>query len=277
MNDYRGYQSLRPIQLEHDFEAATTHLEGKHPDSTHRDRTIDENAVIMAPSTKIIAALFKQRIDPQWQKQAFEVGLSVNNRIDNRPGVIGTESLLRINKDGTLGTYFATANGVMDILDDDDARDGLFGAVKGSGTRAARLSPLTTKHPEWLEQLRKPIELADQLYSKYLPTPYAIQLAEVERASSLLRLWHTAFSSAYIIRNVRSGYHRDGNLPGVMSVLMPFGQFTGAELVVPRWRIAFALQPGDVLFFDAEESHGNLPFEGERASLICYCTGDLSK
>jgi hypothetical protein len=277
MSNHRGCLPLRPIRLEYDFETATSLLEDKHPASTHRDRTIDENAVIMAPSTKIIAALFKQRIDPQWQREAFEVGLAVNGRIDNRPGTVGTESLPMINKDGSLSTYYATANGVMKILDDDDARDGLFGAVRGRGTRPARLSRLTKKHPEWLEQLRNPIELADQLYSKYLPTPYAIQLAEVQGASSLLRLWHTAFSSAYIIRNVRSGYHRDGNLPGVMSVLMPFGQFTGAELVLPRWRIAFALQPGDMLFFDAEEFHGNLPFEGERASLICYCTRGLSK
>jgi len=275
MSDYRKYQPLRPIRLQYDFEAATSHLKGKHPDPSHCDRIINENALIMAASTKLIAALFKERIDPNCRERAFKISKLVNDLIDNRPAAVGTKSTPRINKDGRLSPYDATADEVMNILDDDNARQGLFGAVKGKGKRPARLSPLTKKHPEWLDQLRKPIEVADQLYSKYLSTLYAVQLAEVEKASRDVRLWHTAFSSAYIIRNVRSCYHRDGNLQNVMSALLPFGNFTGAELVLPRWRVAFALQPGDVLFFDAEELHGNLSFDGERASLVCYCTRGL--
>ena len=49
------------------------------------------------------------------------------------------------------------------------------------------------------------------------------------------------------------------------------GDFSGGELVLPRFRIAFALRPGDLLIFDAEEVHGNLPIIGERVSLALYC------
>jgi len=273
---HRKFQPLRAIRMEFDFETAISHLKGRHPDPTHCDRTINENAVIMAPNTRIIAVLFKERIDPRLRKEAFEICNVVNDLIDNRPAAVGTKSMPRINKDGRVGTYHATAGDVMEILEDDDARQGLLGAVKGTATRPAHLSQLTREKPELLVQLRELIEEVNRLYAKYLHTFHAIQRAEVKRAQKSLRLWHTAFSSAYIVRNLRSCYHRDGNLPGVMSALLPFGRFTGAELVLPRWRIAFALQPGDVLFFDAEELHGNLPFDGERASLVCYCARGLS-
>ena|ERR1700674_384588 len=34
---------------------------------------------------------------------------------------------------------------------------------------------------------------------------------------------------------------------------------------------AFAFTPGDLLLFDPQQLHGNLPFEGERLSAIFYC------
>jgi hypothetical protein len=71
---------------------------------------------------------------------------------------------------------------------------------------------------------------------------------------------------------LRSAYHADrGNLPGVMSAIMPMGNFTGGELILARWRLAVAFKPGDLLLFDPQQVHGNLPFEGERLSAIFYC------
>ena len=49
---------------------------------------------------------------------------------------------------------------------------------------------------------------------------------------------------------------------------MALGGFTGGELVFPRWRIMIAFKPGDLLLFDPQQLHGNLPFEGERLSAI---------
>jgi hypothetical protein len=56
-----------------------------------------------------------------------------------------------------------------------------------------------------------------------------------------------------------------------MTALVPMGEFTDGGLVLPRYRIAIAFKPGDLLLFDPQEVHGNLPFTGKRLSLALYC------
>jgi hypothetical protein len=46
---------------------------------------------------------------------------------------------------------------------------------------------------------------------------------------------------------------------------------------LPRWRIAFALQPGDLLLFDPQQLHGNLPFKGRRLSAAFFCARRIAK
>jgi hypothetical protein len=88
----------------------------------------------------------------------------------------------------------------------------------------------------------------------------------------------------YIIAGLRCAYHADdANLPGVLSAITPMGEFTGGEIVLARWRIAIAFKPGDLLLFDPQQLHGNLPVVGERLSAIFYCArriaddGDFSR
>jgi hypothetical protein len=88
----------------------------------------------------------------------------------------------------------------------------------------------------------------------------------------------SVFTTVYVAKNFRTAYHRDaGNLRGVMTCLLPMGEFSGGALVLPRFRIAFAFKPGDVLFFNPQELHGNLPFKGERLSAALYCGGWVTK
>jgi hypothetical protein len=74
-----------------------------------------------------------------------------------------------------------------------------------------------------------------------------------------------------------SHFQRDENLKGAMTTITPMGDFTGGALVFARWRIAIPYKPGDVVLFDAEELHGNLPFEGERLSAAFYSGGPVAK
>ena len=111
----------------------------------------------------------------------------------------------------------------------------------------------------------------NELYAQRLPSFYARQRAEIEKAPHW-HLWDTVFTTIYIIKNLRTAYHTDpGNLRGVMSAMMPMGNFTGGELILARWRIAIAYGPGDLFFFDPQQLHGNLPFDGERISAVFYC------
>lgn len=122
-----------------------------------------------------------------------------------------------------------------------------------------------------LEGNQRLINLVDDLYRKHARLFYAKQKSEVERAPQW-RLWKTTFTTIYLAKNFRTAYHRDtGNLLGVFTALMPMGKFAGGELVLPRWRVAIAFKPGDLLLFDPQQLHGNLPFEGERLSAAFYC------
>jgi hypothetical protein len=75
-----------------------------------------------------------------------------------------------------------------------------------------------------------------------------------------------------------SPYHADRrNLPGTMTALLSPGDFTGGQLLLARWRLAFDLRPGDLLLFDGLQPHSNLPIVGDRASLVLYCARGLAE
>jgi thymine dioxygenase / DNA helicase len=156
-------------------------------------------------------------------------------------------------------------------------RHGMLGYLDATQDKSFHKTRLTKKHPKMLRRNKTLIELVDKLYKQYLRDIYALQRTEVKKAPRC-RLWHTAFSTIYLAKNFRTAYHTDhGNLRGVMTALLAMGNFTGGELVLPRWRIAFALRPGDVLFFDPQHLHGNVPFEGKRLSAAFFCAGRIAK
>jgi hypothetical protein len=80
------------------------------------------------------------------------------------------------------------------------------------------------------------------------------------------------FTTIQINRNIRTRLHRDaGNLSG-LACLTAFGSWEGAELVFPRFAVAFPLRPGDVLMADTgAELHGNVPpLMGTRISVVAF-------
>jgi hypothetical protein len=267
-------RALKTIRVGRDYKQAIAGLDFADP--RHANRRIDTDALILMPGGRITALLLKHCFSEQLLKDLYELATLIHNRPDRRPKAVGSKSMPRILHDGGLGTYLATPNSVVKILERDDVRQGAFGAMAGKSGRPPHLSSLSREKPEWLSLLRPLIEEVNRLYAKYLPSFYEFQRRELKKASPEFRLWHTAFSSAYMPVHLRSGYHADeSNLPGGMSALLSLGDFTGGQLVVPRWRIAFELTPGDLLLFDGLQLHGNLPIVGDRASLVLYCARGL--
>ena len=196
-------------------------------------------------------------------KLAFELCKTVNGHPSNRPTAMGTRSLARsVGLDGRP----SPRSGVNDsVLAASPARDGTLGY-----DRPGHQTLLTLKHREMLDGNRRLIELMDARYKRHVPDVYAKQLAALEKVPG--RLSRTASTAVYIAKNFRTAYHRDGNWPGAMTCLTAMGEFSGGELVLPCFHIAFALRPGDLLIFDAEELHGNLPItKGQRISLALFC------
>jgi hypothetical protein len=180
--------------------------------------------------------------------------------------------LPEVKKDGSLGLRNRVPDEVLKIL---PSRQGVLGYTVGRDGKCHK-TPLTVRRPELLDQNKTLIELGNSLYAKVLPQMHARQWAEVAHLPHK-RLWKTAFTSGYIVRELRSAYHRDQrNLRGVFSVIMPFGSFTGGALILARWGLRINYFPGDILFFDPQLLHGNLPFEGSRLSAIFYCDKEIA-
>ncbi len=262
---------METLFLKHDYKAATAALKGRHPAPSHADHAIDRDAVVIAPDGSIPAVLITQQIAPARHKLAYELWRTVDELPSNRATAVGARSLPRLRSDGTLGERRVVPKNVLGVLQAQGVGQGTLGYLDATPDQPCHQTPLSIRRPELLDGNRPLIELVDALYRQHTPTFYAKQRAEVEKAPRW-RLWNTVFSTLYIAKNFRTAYHTDsGNLPGVMSAIMPMGKFTGGELILARWRIAIAYKPGDLLLFDPQQLHGNLPFEGERLSAIFYC------
>jgi len=262
---------VKTLWLGRDYREAAVRQEGQFPDSSHVRQILDEDTTVIVPGGRISAVLLCDAIPPARHKLAYELWRTVGELPSNRATAVGVPSLPRLKSDGTLGERRGVPREVLEILKGHGARHGMLGYLDATPDQPCHKTPLSIRRPELLDGNRPLIELVDALYKRHTPTFYAKQQAEVEKVPCW-RLWNTVFSTVYIAKNFRTAYHTDsGNLRGVMSAMMPMGKFTGGELILARWRIAIAYKPGDLLLFDPQQLHGNLPFEGERLSAIFYC------
>jgi len=80
------------------------------------------------------------------------------------------------------------------------------------------------------------------------------------------------FSTLTLNHNVIFPAHTDSRNSEGPSALAVFGRWVGGELCFPRLRVAFPLEPGDVLLADTRgEQHGNVgPLIGTRISAVAY-------
>jgi hypothetical protein len=257
---------VRTLYLSRDFEQELKSAKPDFADQSHVDQFIDVDTTVITPERRVIAVVLCSAIPAEFHMVAFDLWQSqVNDLLTNRPKAVGTEQLpTETNRRGVVGKRL----GVNElVLADEPGRQ----AILGYKRRPGAATKLTLQHPEVLEGNQALIELIASLYKENLPTFYARQRAEIKRTPNC-RLWQTPFSTIYLAKNFRTAYHRDaGNLAGAMTALTPTGKFVGAELVLPRWGIAFRLRPGDLLFFDPQQLHGNLPIRGERISAALYC------
>jgi hypothetical protein len=267
---------MKTILLKHDYLKETQDLQGRFPHTAHVRRTIQEDTKLIGSDGTIVAILLCKVIPPTLHKLAYELWRSVDSLPSNRATAVGVSSLPKLKRDGSLSKRQGVLRNTLKALKAQGAAQGVIGYLSSSDRRLYE-TPLTRKHRVMLAGNKQLILLVDELYKKHLSSFYANQKAVIEKTPQW-RLWQTVFSTIYIAKNFRTAYHRDGrNLPG-MGALMPMGNFTGGELVLPRWRIAFAFKPGDLLFFDSRQHlHGNLPFTGERLSAIYYCAGLIAK
>src|SRR6202007_2676336 len=258
---------MKTLRLTDDFKVEAAKMKGKFAHPENANQTLAQDTTGFGPDGNPAAVLRRNVLRPPLYLRAYELLNPVNGLVSNRATAMGTSSLARsVNKDGVPSPQRGVNENVLSVS---PARQALLG-----WDRPDHQTRLTREHPEMIDGNRAFIELVNSLYAKYLPEFYAKQLAVVEKVP--WRLLRTVFPALYVAKNFQTAYHRDGNLKGAMTAITPLGSFSGGDLVLLRWRIRIPYKPGDLLLFDAEELHGNLPFEGERQSVALYCSRHIS-
>ena len=143
-------------------------------------------------------------------------------------------------------------------------------------------------HPEKYETAFPYVRKLDKLFSELLPERYAYQKACAESLDPAFRVGgDTVFTTLTVNKSFRTAAHFDaGDLHQGFSNLNVFsgkGDFTGGYLVLPEYRVAVNIRPGDLLLINNHFGlHGNTEIkpavEGEpfeRMSLVAYFREDL--
>ena len=138
-----------------------------------------------------------------------------------------------------------------------------------------RLTALTRKHKDLFDKdIVLLVQHISKLFQKYCPEEFAKQKQFVDQCNEHMVIPDTAYTSLTVNMTWRTGLHVDkGDFRSGLGNLCCFcyGEYSGGEIMMPNYKIAFDLREGDVLFMDVHEPHCNNILTGDgRVSLVCY-------
>ena len=144
----------------------------------------------------------------------------------------------------------------------------------------------TEKNPEKWKKVLPVIHKINEEFKKNCYSIYKKQKDAVDKCSCDFVIKDTAFTTATVNLNWQSAFHRDAkNFNGGMAgmTVIGAGQYDGAYLCFPEYRIAVNIRSTDVIIMNNTHlMHGNTNFEGnygeyERISVVCYFRDGIKK
>lgn len=149
-----------------------------------------------------------------------------------------------------------------------------------------RATSYTQKNEELFSKCFPFMEELSRKFESLLPNRFAAQQEAANKLDPRFRVsgQKTPFTTITVKKNFRTAAHRDaGDLSDGFSnltVVAKEKEWTGGYLVLPEYRVAIDVRPGDLLLINNHDGiHGNteiMPPEGktveemERISLVCY-------
>lgn len=148
-----------------------------------------------------------------------------------------------------------------------------------------RLAAFNEKHPEQFDRAIPFLRTLDKAFAELLPQRHTAQKAFVNTIDPHFRISDTVFTTLTVNKTFRTAAHLDAGDygPGFSNllVLSNDGNYTGGYLVLPEYRIAINVRPGDLLLIANHTAiHGNTPIvlgseQSERISVVAYAREDL--
>jgi hypothetical protein len=135
-----------------------------------------------------------------------------------------------------------------------------------------------------LEKFKQSYPFLEQLaigFHSLLPERFAKQMEAIAKLDPSFYVPNTPFTTITVNKNFRTAAHRDaGDLHtgfSNLTVVAKDNDYDGGYLVLPEFRAAVNIRPGDLLLINNHECiHGNTPIVSkqgvdlERISLVCY-------
>lgn len=206
---------------------------------------------------------------------------AIRLKTENRGAASGSLRVQRGNQ--TWSRARAILSGTLGAVD-----PGVSKSKVGGQLGVCRLTSWTGRHLEEWHSLRPMFLRINDLFREHVPERWEAQAAVARQTHPDWLIPGTVFTTVTINNTYSTGVHQDaGDLPEGFSTLAVGrrGAYRGGVLVLPRFRLAFDIQDGDLLLFDAHEWHGNTemfcdhvegPLAGpcpegcERVSLVTY-------
>lgn len=143
-----------------------------------------------------------------------------------------------------------------------------------------RVCAYNEKNPEKFKMAFPYLEKLNALFKEHLPIRWGNQRREADKLDPRFLVSDTVFTTLTVNHNWRTACHRDaGDLhegfSNICGITGPEGKgWKGAEFLLPEYRIAVDLQPGDMLLVNNHGGiHGNdalIGDDNDRLTLVCY-------
>ena len=143
-----------------------------------------------------------------------------------------------------------------------------------------RATSYTANNPEKFARSYPFLQKLSKGFSKFLPERFVQQKKCADSLDPAFVVPETPFTTLTVNKTFRTAAHRDaGDLKKGFSNLSVITNkekcYTGGYLVLPEFRVAVNIRPGDLLLINNHDGiHGNTPIEidddGERVSVVCY-------
>lgn len=227
---------------------------GKFVDEHNYDTLIDEDVKITKPDGSVLAVIRKRALPPQILADAWSVLKGYNVKTNNRGVAAGTGYVRQVLHNGTVSkTNRTPPEGVVN--------SGIIGYFERSVRFPyCRACAWNLQNPEKWALLLPMVQHVSSMFELDVPEKYQAQQAIVDATSKDFVIPGTVYTTLTVNKNFRTACHKDaGDLPEGISAMAVFreGQWAGANLVFPDFRVAARLDTGDVIFFDPHEFHGN--------------------
>lgn len=144
-----------------------------------------------------------------------------------------------------------------------------------------RATAFTEKNPEDFAKSFPFLNKLNHCFRELLPVRWGAQRAAADKLDSRFLIDETVFTTLTVNHNFRTAAHLDaGDLASGFSNLSALGKgWEGAELILPEYRTAVKLEPGDLLLVANHTAiHGNSPLGGEnpdRMTIVAYFREDM--